>query len=72
MDYSRFYVDGKNHIITSSSEHKATLNTCKFLNGELYSNNDPTISLFGERASIDRGYEVSFVPVSGIGEKGDG
>ncbi len=68
MDYSRFYVDGKNHIITSSSEHKATLNTCKFLNGELYSNNDPTISLFGERASIDRGYEVSFVPVSGIGE----
>ena len=47
MDYCRYYGDGKNHIITSVVEHKATLNTCRFLNGDLYSNNDPTISLFG-------------------------
>lgn len=68
MDYRRFYEDGKNHVITSNSEHKATLNTCKFLNGELYSNNDPTVGLMGEKVLIDRGYEVSFIPVSRIGE----
>ena len=49
MDYRRYYGDGKNHIITSVAEHKATLNTCKYLNGDIYSNNDPTINLFGER-----------------------
>lgn len=49
LDYRRFYGDGKNHVITSLVEHKATLNTCKYLNGELYSNNDPTVSLFGEK-----------------------
>ena len=47
MDYRRYYGDGRNHVITSVAEHKATLNTCKYLSGELYSNNDPTISLFG-------------------------
>lgn len=68
MDYRRYYVDGKNHIITSSAEHKATLNTCKYLNGELYSNNDPTISLFGDKKRIDRGYEATFVDVNSLGE----
>lgn len=68
MDYRRYYGDGKNHIITSVAEHKATLNTCKYLNGEIYSNNDPTISLFGDKKKVDRGYEASFVGVSNIGE----
>lgn len=68
MDYRRYYGDGKNHIVTSVAEHKATLNTCKYLNGELYSNNDPTTSLFGGKKRVDRGYEVSFVGVSEIGE----
>lgn len=68
MDYRRYYGDGKNHIITSVAEHKATLNTCKYLNGELYSNNDPTISLFGDKQRVDRGYEVSFVGVNEFGE----
>lgn len=68
MDYRRYYGDGKNHIITSVAEHKATLNTCKFLNGDLYSNNDPTVTLFGERKSVDRGYEASFVGITEIGE----
>ena len=67
MDYRRYYGDGKNHIITSLAEHKATLNTCRYLNGELYSNNDPTISLFGGKKKVDRGYEASFVGVSEIG-----
>lgn len=68
MDYRRFYGDGKNHIITSVAEHKATLNTCKFLNGNLYSNNDPTVTLFGGKKSVDRGYEASFVGITETGE----
>lgn len=68
MDYRRYYGDGKNHIITSLAEHKATLNTCRYLNGELYSNNDPTVSLFGEKRRVDRGYEASFVGVTDSGE----
>lgn len=68
MDYRRYYGDGKNHIITSTVEHKATLNTCKYLNGELYSNNDPTVTLFGGRRTVDRGYEASFIGVNEYGE----
>ena len=68
LDYRRYYGDGHNHVITSVAEHKATLNTCKYLNGELYSNNDPTISLFGDRKRVDRGYEATFVDVSETGE----
>ena len=55
-------------MITSLVEHKATLNTCKYLNGELYSNNDPTTSLFGVKKKVDRGYEASFVGVTPDGE----
>lgn len=68
MDYRRYYGDGKNHVITSVAEHKATLNTCKFLNGDIYSNNDPTIDLFGGKRRVDRGYEASFVKISENGE----
>lgn len=68
MDYRRYYGDGKNHIITSVAEHKATLNTCKYLNGDLYSNNDSTVSLFGGKKTVDRGYEASFVGITETGE----
>lgn len=68
MDYRRYYGDGKNHIITSVAEHKATLNTCKYLNGDLYSNNDPTVNLFGEKKTVDRGYEASFIGITEMGE----
>ncbi len=68
LDYRRNYGDGKNHIITSKVEHKATLNVCKYLNGEIYSNNDPTISLFGKKQKADRGYEATFVDVTESGE----
>ncbi len=68
MDYRRYYDDGKNHIITSVAEHKATLNTCKYLNGDLYSNNDPTVTLFGGKKTVDRGYEASFVGITETGE----
>lgn len=68
LDYRLYYGDGRNHVITSVAEHKATLNTCKYLNGEIYSNNDPTVSLFGGRQSVDRGYEASFVGITDCGE----
>ncbi len=68
MDYRRYYGDGKNHIITSVGEHKATINTCKYLNGDLYSNNDSTVTLFGGRKSVERGYEASFIDITKIGE----
>lgn len=68
LDYRKYYGDGKNHVITSLVEHKATLNTCRYLNGELYSNNDPTISLFGEKKRVERGFEASFVGVTSNGE----
>ena len=68
MDYRRYYGDGKNHIITSVAEHKATLNVCKYLNGDLYSNNDPTVTLFGGKKAVDRGYEASFVGITETGE----
>lgn len=64
LDYRKYYGDGKNHVITSIAEHKATLNTCKFLAGEIFSNNDPTTTLFGQKRKVDRGYEASFVDVS--------
>lgn len=67
MDYRKYYGDGKNHIITSQVEHKATLNVCKFLNGELYSNDDPTISLFGGKKTVNRGYEVSYIGCDSFG-----
>lgn len=68
LDYRRYYGDGKNHVITSVAEHKATLNTCKYLNGEIYSNNDPTVTLFGGKKIVDRGYEASFVGITDNGE----
>ena len=67
LDYRKYYGDGKNHVITTVAEHKATLNTCKFLNGEIYSNNDPTFSLFGEKKYVNRGFEASFVNVDNTG-----
>ncbi len=68
LDYRKYYVDGKNHVITSEVEHKATLNTCKYLNGDIYSNNDPTISLFGDKQRVDRGFQASFIGVNEFGE----
>lgn len=63
LDYSRFYCGCKNHVITSNAEHKSTLNVCKYLNGEIYSNNDATMSLFSTNSRVDRGYQATFIEV---------
>ena len=63
LDYSKYYCGGKNHVITSNAEHKATLNVCRYLNGEIYSNNDATMSLFSANNKVDRGYHATFIEV---------
>ena len=67
-DYKRYYEKSGNHIITSKVEHHATLNTCKFLNGDIYSNKDATFTLFGQNQRVDRGFEVSFLDVNSYGQ----
>ena len=67
-DYKRYYEKAGNHIITSKVEHHATLNVCKFLNGDIYSNKDATFSLFAKNEKIDRGYEVTFLDVNSYGQ----
>lgn len=66
-DYKRHYEKQGNHIITSKTEHHATLKTCRFLNGEIYSNHDATFSLDGSSHKVDRGYEVTYLDVDSYG-----
>ncbi|MDZ5252129.1 cysteine desulfurase family protein [Clostridium sp. LIBA-8841] len=76
-DYLKFYEDKGNHIITSTVEHKSILQTCKFLNGDVFWNNpDKTIaSQFLKKKKttkkIDRGFEVSFLQVNEYGQVTD-
>ena len=67
LDHQKFYGDGRDQVITSNAEHKATLHVCRYLNGELYSNHDPSTSLFKEKQTVDRGYSAVFVPVDEYG-----
>lgn len=67
-DYRKYYEKRGNHIITSKVEHHATLNTCRFLNGEIYSNQDATFSLFGTTQKVDRGFRVSYLDVNQYGQ----
>jgi len=63
-DYQKYYENKGNHVITSLVEHHATLNTCKFLNGDIYSNQDATFSLSAEPRKVDRGFDVTFLGVN--------
>lgn len=67
-DFRKYYENKGNHIITSKVEHKATINTCKFLNGDIYSNNDAIFSLGGASKKVDRGFEVTFLDVNENGQ----
>ncbi|ENK1242315.1 cysteine desulfurase [Clostridium botulinum] len=69
-DYKKYYEEKGNHIITSTVEHKSVLQTCKFLNGDVFWNKSEKsiASQFLKKKNatkkIDRGYEVSFLPVN--------
>lgn len=69
-DYKKYYEESGNHIITSTVEHKSIIQTCKFLNGDVFWNKSEKsiASQFLKKKSttkkIDRGYEVSFLPVN--------
>lgn len=67
-DYRKYYERRGNHIITSQVEHHATLNTCRFLNGDIYSNDDDTFTLDGSPRKVDRGFEVTFLEVNAYGQ----
>lgn len=66
-DYQKYYEKRGSHIITSKVEHHATLNTCRYLNGEIYSNHDATFTLSGDGPVVDRGYKVTFLDVNPYG-----
>lgn len=63
LDHQKYYGDGRNQVITSNAEHKATLHVCHFLNGDIYSNSDPSTSLFSGNSKVDRGFSALFLPV---------
>ena len=67
-DYRKHYEHRGNHIITSEAEHHATLHTCHFLNGDIYSNSDDTFTLNHVPVKVDRGFEVTFLPVNEYGQ----
>ena len=73
-DYMKHYAEKGNHIITSTVEHKSVLQTCKFLNGDVFDNN-PTKSVASKLLKkknlikkIDRGFEVDFLSVNEYGQ----
>lgn len=73
-DYQKHYEDKGNHIITSTVEHKSILQTCKFLNGDVFWNK-PDITIASQflkkkktTKKIDRGFDVTFLPVNNYGQ----
>lgn len=72
-DYKKYYEHRGNHIITSKVEHKSILQTCKFLNGEVYLNKEKNklksyIPRKVKSIKVDRGYDVTFLNVNEYGQ----
>jgi len=67
-DYKKYYEAKGNHIITSSVEHKSIINTCRFLDGQIYMNKEKNKFAFAPERKIDRGYEVTFLKVNKYGQ----
>lgn len=69
-DYKKYYEEKGNHIITSTVEHKSILQTCKFLNGDVFWNKSEStlgsqyLKKKSSNKKIDRGYEISFLSVN--------
>ena len=69
-DYKKYYEESGNHIITSTVEHKSVLQTCSFLNGDVFWNKSEKsvanqfLKKKNTAKKIDRGYEISFLPVN--------
>lgn len=69
-DYMKFYEEKGNHIITSTVEHKSVLQACSYLNGDVFWNKPEKsvaskfIKMKNTTKKIDRGFEVSFLPVN--------
>lgn len=71
-DYKKYVENKGNHIITSVTEHKSVLQPCKFLAGyeNALTNKERNKFKPGKKveSKIDRGYEVSFLPVNEYGQ----
>jgi len=63
-DYCKYYSKKGNHLITSQVEHKSVIQTFKFLNGEIYNNQEES----HEEIKIDRGYEIDLLNVNKYGQ----
>ncbi|MDW7669878.1 MAG: cysteine desulfurase family protein [Bacillota bacterium] len=63
-DYCKYYSKKGNHLITSQVEHKSVIQTFKFLNGEVFNNQEES---HGEM-KINRGYDIDLLKVNKYGQ----